>query len=92
MRTFQLRTHWLAGCALGLALAASTASAAELVSVNIAELARRMVEGGLEGYGKARHKVGKEIIGARRSKRGEQVSEFLTLWVKPTPDSLSASA
>ena len=27
-----------------------------------AELARRMVEGGLEGYGEARHKVGKEVI------------------------------
>ncbi len=27
-----------------------------------AELARRMVEGGLEGYGEARHRVGKEII------------------------------
>ena len=26
------------------------------------DLARRMVEGGLEDYGEARHKVGKEII------------------------------
>ena len=34
MRTFQLKTHWLAGRALGLLLAASTESAAELVSVN----------------------------------------------------------
>ncbi len=48
MRTFQLKTHWLAGCTLGLLLAASTASAAELVSflgqdhTNWQDLARRV--------------------------------------------------
>jgi len=34
-----------------------------------AELARRMVEGGLEGYGEARHKVGKEIIAGSEALR-----------------------
>ena len=34
-----------------------------------AELARRMVEGGLEGYGEARHKVGKDIIAGSEAVR-----------------------
>ncbi len=34
-----------------------------------AELARRMVEGGLEGYGEARHKVGREIIAGSEAVR-----------------------
>ena len=34
-----------------------------------AELARRMVEGGLQGYGEARHKVGKEIIAGSEAVR-----------------------
>ena len=34
-----------------------------------AELARRMAEGGLEGYGEARHKVGKDIIAGSEAVR-----------------------
>ncbi len=34
-----------------------------------AELARRMIEGGLKGYGEARHKVGKEIIAGSEAVR-----------------------
>jgi 2-polyprenyl-6-methoxyphenol hydroxylase-like FAD-dependent oxidoreductase len=51
-----------------------------------AELARRMVEGGLEGYGEARHKVGREIIAGSEAVRKvmtsrNPVTRFLVLMV-----------
>ena len=54
-----------------------------------AELARRMVEGGLEGYGEARHKVGKEIIAGSEAVRKvmtsrNPVTRFLVLAVLKT--------
>ena len=54
-----------------------------------AELARRMVEGGLEGYGKARHKVGKEVIAFSEALRKvmtsrKPVTRFLVLAVLKT--------
>ena len=54
-----------------------------------AELARRMVEGGLEGYGEARHKVGKEVIAGSEAVRKvmtsrNPVTRFLVLAVLRT--------
>ena len=54
-----------------------------------AELARRMVEGGLEDYGEARHKVGKEIIAGSEAIRKvitsrNPVTRFLVLAVLRT--------
>ncbi len=54
-----------------------------------AELARRMAEGGLEGYGEARHKVGKETIAGSEAARKvmtsrNPVTRFLVLAVLRT--------
>jgi len=60
-----------------------------------AELARRMVEGGLEGYGEARHKVGKEIIAGSEALRKvmtsrNPVTRFLVLAVLRTASFMPA--
>jgi len=60
-----------------------------------AELARRMVEGGLEGYGEARHKVGKETIAGSEALRKvmtsrNPVTRFLVLAVLRTASFMPA--
>ena len=60
-----------------------------------AELARRMVEGGLDGYGQARHKVGKEIIAGSEAIRKvmtsrNPVTRFLVLAVLKTASFMPA--
>ncbi|MCH8999055.1 MAG: FAD-dependent monooxygenase [Proteobacteria bacterium] len=60
-----------------------------------AELARRMVEGGLEGYGEARHKVGKETIAWSEAVRKvmtsrNPITRFLVLAVLQTASFMPA--
>jgi len=60
-----------------------------------AELAQRMAEGGLEGYGEARHKVGKEIIAFSEALRKvmtsrNPVTRFLVLAVLRTASFMPA--
>ncbi len=60
-----------------------------------AELARRMAEGGLEGYGEARHKVGKEVIAGSEAARKimtsrNPVTQFLVLAVLKTASIMPA--
>ena len=60
-----------------------------------AELARRMVEGGLAGYGEARHKVGQEIIAGSEAVRKVMTSRnpltrFLVLAVLKTASFMPA--
>ncbi len=60
-----------------------------------AELARRMVEGGLEGYGEARQRGGKEVIAFSEALRTvmasrNPVTRFLVLAVLRTASSMPA--